>query len=313
MTNSKLLEQFRSFYFRNYPDDMEMQISYFSVFGGLGWDVDTSKSIPQLVQTLILENFELLNAKIEELTLNEPINKRLLRALAVGDRRVFSAFKRAGLNNGNGGGALNFLQEAGLVQMEYSRERHPREKNPNAKLKRKDARHRISHKVLFTHPFVRFWFYFIVPQIKNIKNGDCTQVLANIEEHINSYTSLVFEELSEVLLNYNLRESQIISSGSYWDAKVEIDILTITENEKIYVSECKWRNHKVNKKELHKLNEKCETLNIVPTQIVLFSKRGFSKELQQMQGRSLALYSSEDFEALLKRSSTEELIEDFIN
>ena len=313
MTNLKLLEQFRSFYFRNYPDDMEIQISYFAVFGGLGWDVDTSKPINELVEQLILENFEILNEKIEELTLNDTYNKRLLQALAVGDRRIFSAFKRAGLNNGNGGGALNYLQEAGLIQMEYSREEHPRQKNPNAKLKRRDARHRISHKVLFTHPFVRFWFYFIAPQIKNIINNDYTNVLENIGAHINSYTSLVFEELSEVLLNYNLRESQIVSSGSYWDANIEIDILTITEDEKIYVSECKWKNHKVNKKELHKLTEKCERLSIKPNQIILFSKRGFSKELQQMQGADLALYSCEDFESLVKNNSQNELIENFIN
>jgi len=313
MTNLKLLEQFRSFYFRNYPDDMEIQISYFAIFGGLGWDVDTSKPIKELVELLILENFEILNKKIEELTLNDENNKRLLQALAVGDRRIFSAFKRAGLNNGNGGGALNYLQEVGLVQMEYSREEHPREKNPNAKLKRRDARHRISHKVLFTHPFVRFWFYFIAPQIKNIKNGNFSTVLENIDEHVNSYTSLVFEELSEVLLNYNLRESQILSSGSYWDANIEIDILTITDDEKIYVSECKWKNHKVNKKELHKLREKCEKLSIEPSQIVLFSKRGFSKELRQMQGVDLALYSCEDFEALVKNNSQNELIKNFIN
>jgi len=313
MTNSKLLEQFRSFYFRNYPDDMETQISYFAVFGGLGWDVDTQKPIYELVETLILENFDILNEKIEELTLNEPENKRLLQALAVGDRRIFSAFKRAGLNNGNGGGALNFLQSSGLIQMEYSRERHPREDNPNGKLKRRDARHRISHKVLFTHPFVRFWFYFIAPQIKNIKAKEFSKVLENIHERINSYTSLVFEEMSEVLLNYNLRESQIVSSGSYWDANIEIDILTVTEDEKIYVSECKWKNHKINKKELHKLKEKCERLEIEPTQIVFFSKRGFSKELLQMQSATLALYSSEDFEALVKNSSKEALIPNFIN
>jgi len=313
MTNLKLLEQFRSFYFRNYPDDMEIQISYFSVFGGLGWDVDTSKPIDELVQGLILENFEILNAKIEELTLNDANNKRLLQALALGDRRIFSAFKRAGLNNGNGGGALNYLQEVGLIQMEYSREEDPREKSPNAKLKRRDARHRISHKVLFTHPFVRFWFYFIAPQIKNIKNGEFGTVLENINDHVKSYTSLVFEELSEVLLNYNLRESQIISSGSYWDANIEIDILTITEDEKIYVGECKWKNHKVNKKEFHKLAEKCEKLNIQPSQIILFSKRGFSKELEQMQGADLALYSCEDFEALVKNNTQNELIENFIN
>ncbi|MCD6190701.1 MAG: DUF234 domain-containing protein, partial [Sulfurimonas sp.] len=87
MTNSKLLEQFRSFYFRNYPDDMEQLIEYFSVFGGLGWNVDTSKPIIELIESLILENFSTLNEKMQELTLNEPNNKRLLRALAVSDRR----------------------------------------------------------------------------------------------------------------------------------------------------------------------------------------------------------------------------------
>lgn len=313
MTKSKLLEQFRSFYFRNYPDDMETQIDYFSVFGGLGWDIDTSKPMITLVRTLILENFTVLDAKIKELTAHDEHNKRLLQALAVGDRRIFSAFKRAGLNNGNGGGALNFLQERGLIQMEYSRERHPRDKNPHAKLKRKDARHRISHKVLFTHPFVRFWFYFIAPQMRNIKEGNFDQLLENFKEKHSSYTSLVFEELSEVLLNYNLRDSQIISSGSYWDANIEIDILTITDKMKVYVGECKWKNHKMNKKELHKINEKCEQLNLIPDQVVLFSKRGFSKELVNMKGKHLALYSSEDFAALVKANSKDSLIENFIN
>ncbi len=312
MTNSKLLEQFRSFYFRNYPDDMEIQISYFSVFGGLGWDIDTSKPIHELIQEIILENFDILNAKIEELIDTEPTHKRLLRALAVGDRRIFSAFKRAGLNNGNGGAALNYLQDIGLIQMEYSRERHPRDINPSAKLKRRDARHRISHKVLFAHPFVRFWFYFIAPQTANIKNKNYEILHSNIQAHLNSYTSLVFEELSEVLLNYNLRDAQILSSGSYWDANLEIDILTITDDENIYVSECKWTNHIINKKELHKLREKCVKLDITPTQIILFSKRGFSKELRQLKSTTLALYSSEDFEALVKSSSKDKLIENFI-
>lgn len=313
MTKSKLLEQFRSFYFRNYPDDMEIQISYFAVFGGLGWDVDTSKPINGLIKSLILNNFDSLNKKIEELTMNDPNNKRLLRALAVGDRKIFSSFNKAGLNNRNGGRALNFLQEKGLIQIEYSREEHPREKNPNAKLKREDAKHRISHKVLFTHPFIRFWFYFIVPHIKEIESGKFDKLIENFNQKHNSYTSLVFEELSEVLLNYNLRDTQIISSGSYWDAKIEIDILTITENKNIYVGECKWTNHKVNKKELHKIKEKCQKLNISPTQIILFSKRGFSKELMNMRGKDLALYSSEDFEALVKSSSKDTLIENFIN
>lgn len=303
MKNSKLLEQFRSFYFRNYPDDMETQISYFAVFGGLGLDIDTSKPISTLIQEHILNNYHLLRAKIKDITLDDTNSKKLLKALAIGDRRIFSAFNKARLNNGNGGAALNLLQKRGVLQMEYSRERHPRQDNPSGKLKRRESRHRISHKVLFTYPFIRFWFYFIVPHRQSIEEQDFQSVLEDFEKRQNSYTSLVYEELSEVLLNYHLRDAQIISSGSYWDANLEIDLLTITDNGNIYVGECKWTNHKVNKKELNKVKEKCERLEITPTQIVLFSKRGFSKELLSMQSKDLALYSDEEFFALVKSSS----------
>ncbi len=313
MLKNRLLEQFRSFYLRNYPDDMEMQIEYFALFGGLGWEIDTTKPLPLLITELILEKYEEINKKIEDLTLSNREYLRLLHALAVGDRKIFSAFNRAGLNNANGGSALNFLQEKGLIQIEFSREEPARSLNPGGKLKREVARHRISHKVLFTHPFVRFWFYFIVPHAREIKNYKYDNFFKDFEIRRHSYTSLVFEELSEVLLNYNLRDSQILSSGSYWDANIEIDILTITQDEKVYAAECKWSNHKVNKKEWHKLLDKCEKLGIEPTQVVLFSKRGFSKELLQCQGKKLALYCSQDFEALLKNVKQEELIENFFS
>lgn len=313
MTNTKLLEQFRSFYFRNFPDDMEIQIEYFAIFGGLGLEIDTTKPMSFLIEEHILKNFDLLNEKIEQLTLNEANNKRLLTALAIGDRRIFSAFNRAGLNNGNGGGALNFLQEKGLIQIEYSREEPAKSLNPNGKLKKEIARHRISHKVLFTYPFIRFWFYFIFPHIRDIKDGNYETLFKSFEIKQNSYTSLVFEELSEVLLNYNLRDAQILSSGSYWDANIEIDILTVTDDERVYVSECKWTNHQVNKSELHKLQEKCEKLDIEPSQVILFSKRGFSKELKQMEGKKLALYSCEDFKALVKNASNTQLINNFFD
>lgn len=313
MIKKQLIEQFRSFYFRNYPNDMEIQIEYFAVFGGLGWDIDTSKDIRQLLQSLVLDNFKIIDSKIQELISINSEQRRLLHALAVGDRRIFSAFNKSGLNNQNGGIALNELEKKGLIQIEFSREEPARSLNPKGKLKRSIARHRISHKVLFTYPFIRFWFYFIVPHVDEILNQNYENFFKDFNERKNSYTSLVFEELSEVLLNYNIRDSQILSSGSYWDANIEIDILTITEDEKVYVAECKWTNHQINKKELHKLSQKCELLNISPTQMIFFSKRGFSKELVQMQGKDLALYSCSDFIALVKNAKPDELIKKLIN
>ncbi len=309
---SKLLNQFRSFYFRNYPDDMETHITYFSIFGGLGWDIDTTIPLNILVEKLILENFSSLNEKIEQLTLEDDNNKKLLRALAIGDRRIFSAFKHANLNTAKGTAALNYLQDKSLVSIEYSREEPIKNSNPHNKLKRSISRHRISHKVLFTQPFIRFWFYFIAPYSHNILKKNYDEFFKDFKIKQSSYTSLIFEELSEILLNYHIRDSQILSSGSYWDANIEIDILTITDKEEIFVGECKWTNHQINMKELHKLNEKCEKLDIIPTQIALFSKRGFSKELLSKQARGLALYSSCDFDALLKNIHKEELIEEFL-
>ena len=309
MLKTKLLEQFRSFYARNYPDDMETQIEYFAVFGGLDLEIDTTRPIIVLIKELILENYKTINKKIEDLTLADKECLRLLRALAVGDRKIFSAFNRAGLNNANGGSALNYLEQKGLIQIEFSREEPARSLNPKGRLKREISRYRISHKVLFTHPFLRFWFYFIAPHAKKIEQGEYETFLKDFEIRQNGYTSLVFEELSEILLNYNLRDSQILSSGSYWDVNVEIDILTITKDEKIYVAECKWTNHKVNKSEWHRVVEKCQKLQIEPTQIVIFSKRGFSKELTKDQGKKLALYCSKDFEALLKNVKRDERAE----
>jgi len=305
MTNITLLEQFRSFYHKNYPNDMITLITYFSVFGGLGLSIDTTQDLKFLLKKIVLNNFKELHKHIDHLTMNNNEYKRLLKALAVGDRKIFSAFNKAGLNNGNGGNALKYLQEKGLIQVEFSREKDPRDEYKNKKLKRADARHRISNKVLFVYPFIRFWFYFISPHIKDIKRGHFDKLFKIFDEKITSYTSLVFEELSEILLNYHLRDSQIESSGSYWDANIEIDILTITQNQEIYVGECKWKNHKINKKELNKLKEKCEKLKIEPTQIILFSKSGFSKELKQLQGKDLALYSSEDFSLLIKSKPTQ--------
>lgn len=276
---------------------METQIEYFSIFGGLNIDIDTTKDILQLIKELVLNNLTSLESFIDNITDNDPNAKRLLYALAVGDRRIFSAFNKAGLNNGNGGGALNTLREKGILTLEYSREKTP--------TKKKD-KHRISHKVLFTQPFIRFWFYFVQRYLKDLKENNYENFIKNFQTKQHSYTSLVFEELSELLLNYHLRDSAIISSGSYWDNKMEIDILTITSNEEIYIAECKWKNHRINKKEYHKLKEKCDKLHIVPKQIIFFSKSGFSKELLSIQSKSLALYSANDFELLVKPTTYKE-------
>ena len=277
---------------------MERCIELFAIFGGLDVEIDTSRHTHELIIEHILKNYDQIASYINDLLFSDGSAARLLAALSVGDRRIFSSFKRARLNNLNGGIALNFLTQNGLIKIEYSREQDKRE--IKQKLSKEESKHRISDKFLFVHPFLRFWFYFVHQHAKEIKNGNFKKMLDDFERRKYSYTSLVFEELSRILLNYHLRDEQIEAIDSYWDANVEVDIMVETKKHNLYIAECKWTNHKVNKKELNKLQEKCEAMDVHPKQLIFFSKRGFSNELQGMQGRELVLFSVEDFKQLVK-------------
>lgn len=302
-------QQFRSFYSRHMIYDMERLIEYFSVFGGLGWQIDIDVPLEELIQTEILDNFALLHNQILTLTTDEKAYAKLLTTLARGDRRIFSAFNKSGVSNMYGGLSLKHLQNSGVLEPEYSREEPP-EKN-GQKLKREVARHRISHKMRFTSPFLRFWFYFIAPRRHEIETGDYSRVLENFQRHFQSFVGLTFEELSNAMMQLKLSSMELIDDGSYWDRHVEIDLYASTLNEQTIVGECKWKNHKMNKKELNKLLEKCQKIDIHPDVVLLFSKRGFSKELLSQQSSNLRLFKCEDFEALLQNITNDDRIKGF--
>ncbi len=281
---------------------MEQCIDSFAIFGGFEKEINLDTPLETLIATHILDNYgELYNDIAFQIQDDNDIRK-LLSAIAIGDRRIHSAFKRAHLSPTRGSNALNFLRENKIIELEYSREKAPKKLYPKQQLKREIARHRISHKLRFKLPFLRFWFYFIAPHHQEIERGIFESVLQAYRQHRQAFSGYIFEELSNLLLIHTTKR-QIISSGSYWDRNVEIDILALNDNEGIIVGECKWRNHKINKKELHKLEEKCEKLNLTPDLIVLFSKRGFSNELLSIANDTLKLYSAEDFKVLLTDNS----------
>lgn len=306
-----LLKQFRSFYARHFPDDIEQLIEYFAIFGGLEWDIDIDRPLDELISEHILDNYGHLYNIISEKTMGEAVHHRLLSALAIGDRRIHSAFKRARVSEAVGGQALDFLRHTGVLEMEFSRETPPQKSHPKQQLKKEIRRHRISHKMHFTSPFLRFWFYFVAPFHKEIEQGNYESVLERFHEREQSFTGRVFEELSDLLLTTLHAGDPIIESGSYWDRQVEIDILAQTAAGKIIVGECKWTNHKINRSELWKLQEKCERAEIVPDQIVMFSKRGFSNELKRSEERGLLLYDASDFSTLLQEIRPDEVLKGY--
>jgi hypothetical protein len=294
-----LLKQFQSFYRHNFPDSIEQLIEYFSVFGAFKHEIDITLPIDELIVNAVLDNYGKLYNEVSSITLDEPVYQRLLTAIATGDRRFHSACRRAHISESMGAGIVEYFCEIGILRIERSREMPPKKIHPKQRLKREVARHRISDKLRFNSPFLRFWFYFIAPFHNKIETGNFDPVIKLFNEQHYSFTGFIFEELSLEMLHRRYLDNPLVSAGSYWDRQVELDILAKTKSGKIIVGECKWTNTKINKSELTKLLEKCKTASITPDVIALFAKRGFSNELLRMKSDQLQLYSAEDFSDLL--------------
>lgn len=294
-----LLTQLRTFYTATFPENIEILIDYFSVFGGSGIAVDTTKPLETLIVENVLERYGELYNRMHADILEDQNAIRLLQAIARGDRRIHSACRRARISEAKGGEIISHLRAIGILGIEASREAPPRKTHPKQKLKREVARHRISHKLRFYTPFMRFWFYFISPQHKQIETGRFESVIHTFVQQHTAFTGLVFEELSQLYLRTQLHDDPTLRCGSYWDRQVELDILARLPSGGYIVGECKWTNTKINRSELAKLEEKCATVGLRPQKIYLFAKRGFSNELLQMQSDRLILVAASDFKKLL--------------
>jgi len=294
------LSALRHFYEATYPENMEALVSYFAVFGESGIEIDATVPLDELISTTILEHYAEHYNRIHLGLLEERDTIALLQAAAKGDRRIHSACRRAHISEARGGELIRQLRHQGIVSIEVSRESPTQKLHPKQKLKREVARHRISHKLRFPSPFLRFWFRFVSPMHRRIEQGDYESVLTRFSEQNTAFTGLVFEELSQLYFRHLTGDDPYRRCGSYWDRVIELDMLARSRSDGFIVGECKWTNTKVNRGELQKLQEKCAQVGLEPEQIWLFAKRGFSKELEAMQSERLVLVNAECMKSLLQ-------------
>lgn len=291
-----LLEQFRSFCFQNNATDIEQAMTYFAVFGGMGWSVDFSKPLEELIEEKVLKNYRYLHGDITKITQSNPTHHAILSALAQGDRREHSAFKRARIEREDGEESIDFLIQNEILILDKSQEAPA------------DETQEVSAKLLFVHPFMRFWFGVISPFYKGIKAGDFKEsqsYFANVKQE---FTQHIYEQLVMALLQKSFKEDVIEKIGSYWDKNVEIDILAKTASGKIVVGACKYSKSKANKSELAKLQEKCEQADLKPDILVLFSKHGFSSELKKEKSAHLKLLTLKNLKSLMDDLSEKDAI-----
>lgn len=291
-----LLQQFRSFCFQNNATNLEDAIEYFAVFGGMGWKVDLNKPLEQLIEEKVLKNYKYIHADITEITKSNPIDHKILTALALGDRREFSAIKKARVKQEEGEDSIDFLIDKNLLTLDKSIE-----------LPVKDG-DKVSNKLLFSQPFMRFWFASISPNYKKIKEGDYDEFRAKWNSIKQGFSDLIYTQLVMELIKKNYQEEPIVKIGSYWDTEVDINILAKTKSGKMIAGTCKHTKKKANKSELTKLKADVEKAELEIKSFVFYSKNKFSQELKKEKGADVQLFSLKSIGNLLEELSKKDLL-----
>jgi len=288
-------QQFRSFCFQNNITDIEKALEYFSVFGGMGWSVDGTKPLKKLIEEKVLKNYKYIHADITTITQSNHTRHAILSALSTGDRREHAAFKKAKVSRRDGENIINFLIENKLLTLENSMEKPLKDEE-------------ISDKLLFTQPFMRFWFAAISPYYKGIKAGDFTEMQEKWENTQHGFSNTTTTQLVYALLEKNFENDPLQKIGGYWDKQCEIDILATTESGKCIAGLCTFSKNKAGKKDLQKLQEDCEKAGLKVDTFVIYSKHKFSNELKKTRDVPLLLLSQKHLTKLLENLSKEDLL-----
>jgi hypothetical protein len=294
------LQQFRSFCYQNNAMDFEQAVEYFAVFGGMGWSVDFSLPLDQLIEKKVLDNYRYIHGDLTKITHSKPIYHAMLTAMATGDRREYSAFKKVNLGREQGEEVIDFLIKDGFLMFDRSVEKPVHEKDG------------ISDKLLFVTPFMRFWFAVISPTYKSIKEGNYEEVKERWSHMKADFSTLIYDQLVLEMLKQSFKDAfegdPIVSIGGYWDKNVEIDILIKRRSGALIAGVSKYSKAKANKSELTKLKEKCTQAELDVDTFVIFSKNKFTSELKKEKGEKLQLFSLRNLTGLLADLGEKDLL-----
>jgi hypothetical protein len=269
---------------------MEIAIQYFTIFGGLEEKIDFNIPLKELIEKNILPKYDEYRKEINYLIGGYGVEYAVLTGIALGDRKTTTAFKRAHVSFEEGMKCVENLVEKEIIEIESSQYFLLNKRNES----------KTAKKLFFTTPFIRFWFGFVSPIYKGIKDGDFKEFHIRFDNYIGEFSNFIFEELSLIFLQNYMVNDKIKNIGKYWDEKIELDIVSRTTSNKLIVANCKFTNNKLKKSELSKLTQDCQTLGISPDIIILFSKNGFSSELKSLKNENLKLFTAKHLKLLLK-------------
>ena len=291
---------FRSFAYQNNIHDFDKALEYFAVFGGTGWDVDASKSVDALIKEKVLRNYEAIHNGITRFTHGNALYHMLLSIIAGGECHEDAVFQKARVGRDKGEKAMDYLEMKSLLEFESSVEKP---------LKSSDA---TPDKMLFRLPFMRFWFATVSPYYKSVSVGDFAEFEEKWDQIRGNFSillsNLLVRELVKQTVASRFADDPIVSIGSYYDRQVQIEILAIRKSGKMLAGECKYSKAKAKINMPNALMDKCQKAELNIADYVLFSKSGFTPEVEQMQDAEMILMSHAHISSLLDNLSKDDLL-----
>lgn len=261
-------------------------MDFYSVFDGFGFENFSGKLFFD-IENLILKNYN----KIPISKLDKTSSYALM-LLAKNNRKRYSI--NAKIKHFKALNIIHRFLNSQLLILEKSKE-EKRLKNKHQKLKKELRDYTVQDKIIFCNHFTRFYFYFLKPNENLIFQGKFDEVLRRIEVKFELYQSFCFEQVAREFLE---KYFDICCVESYWDRKMELDLYYKDEN-LCFVGEVKFKNKKICKNVLNQLHYKAKMLNLKPDYYIIFSKNGFSEELNKMPKDRLLLFDLNDFARLL--------------
>jgi hypothetical protein len=286
--DKSIKEQFKIFCEINKIDDMQIAIKYFTIFGGLKIEIDTSKPILELIEKHILNNYNYYRSEINHLTGGYHVDHAILSGVALGDRKTTNAFKRAHVSFEEGMKCVDSLYEKEILDIDSSEHF----------LLGKRGDSKVAKKLIFTNPFLRFWFAFVSPIYKGIKDGNYEEFKEKFKSRESDFSDFIFEELALAFIKNSFVDN-IKQHGQYWNENINIPIVAKTVLEKTIVGMCKYSDNKLKKSEFNKFLEDLKSEDIAYDIIVIFTKNGCSNELKNLKSDTLKIFDIKSLKALL--------------
>jgi len=159
---------------------------------------------------------------------------------------------------------------------------------------------------------MRFWFAMISPNYQSISQGNYDEFAQKWHKVRDNFSvllsNLLLLELVKETFNVKSENDPIVKIGSYYDKKVEIDILAVRKSGAMVAAACKYSKEPAKSNMMQTLIEKCTKVELEIGDYVLFSKNGFTPEVEALREKDVVLLSGTELSSLLDSLSEDDLL-----